>query len=933
MRGIFVGIITRRLLCVLLLFALCLGNIVEQGWAKEPEIFVEEAWAWIDEGEVRFQAQLSGTPDNVELSVNQGSDSKTRSFHEESQISLAVMPTDDSPIQITMFIDDSEEPLRSWELTLPEHIDPTVEKIKIQKAPWDEMAADQGEPLVLVELEIEDQNAAPPEEAEQKQEQDATDEELSRLAEEFYAEFSGENKPGEAELRSREARFEVEPNDTLGSKSDWLFDGKDSHGKISSKDDVDFWKIRGTTNGQMNISLTDIRANEDYDLYVYDEEERELARSEQHGNEPELIEGLALEKDKWYYIKVVGKQGSFSKDYYYRLRADFSADQGGGKADGYEPNDTMEEAYELDAYNRNIVGNLHSKTDVDFYSLSIKLSSTVEVSLKDIPTGMDMDVFLLDEAGKVVARSEKAKNSDEHITFNAYPGTYKVKVMASQRSGFTANSYSLYIGDRTIPVILIPGVGGSRLEVEQNGKRSEIWLGLGDSLIGINDPKHRRLLSLEPIKPNSVDVQPVVRDATIHPEKDDFYAIEYLSYAPFLKELTEQYYSMVKELEKTGYKKHRTLFALPYDWRYSSTKNAKLLKEKIDAALKGSGANQVHLVAHSMGGLLVKETLLSNVSYQRKVNRVVYMGTPFLGSPRAYQALKHGYNFSIPWLDEETGKVISSYAPAVYELLPSKKYFETVGFLKRSNIQYYTYDEFLKDKNIRLDYAPLVKHGGKMHEKWDNKTINVPQYSIVGTGQVTLLGYFYDSFYNEWSPILDPGVGDGTVPYMSANYAQKDMKKRYYVKGEHAKLPTIPEVIDQVTRLLQGDEELQSGLRNAPDQNADYLYYIIAQDDKSFPEVTINKSGQTFTLDANKKEVREDLSIEYHDRIVVIHVRDGENLEFQPTVAVEGEEPARFLIKRFSSDDSERYKETGRRYVLDVRGLTEVEESTDSNDV
>ncbi|BAH46491.1 probable esterase [Brevibacillus brevis NBRC 100599] len=932
------GIITRRLLCVLLLFALCLGNTVEQGWAKEREIFVEEAWAWIDEGEVRFQAQLSGTPDKVELSVSQGSVSKIRSFHEESQISLAVMPMDDSPIQITMSIDDAEGPLRSWELSLPEHIEPTVEIIKIKKAPWDEMGSDQEEPLTLVEREGEDKNKneAPAEEAEHKQDQDqdASDEELSRLAEEFYAHFSSENKPGEAELRNREVRFEVEPNDTLGSKSDWLFDGKDSHGKISSKDDVDFWKIRGTTKGQMNISLTDIPANEDYDLYVYDEGEGELARSEQHGNESELIEGLTLEKDKWYYIKVVGKQGSFSKNYYYRLRADFSADHGGGgKADGYEPNDTREAAYKLDAYNRKIVGNLHSKTDVDFYSLSFPLSSTVEVSLKDIPTGMDMDVFLLDEAGKVVASSAKAKNSDEHIIFNAYPGTYIVKVMASKRSGFTANSYSLYIGDRTIPVILIPGVGGSRLEVEQNGKRSEIWLGLGDSLIGINDPKHRRLLSLEPIKPNSIDVQPVARDATIHPEKDDFYAIEYLSYAPFLKELTEQYYSMVKELEKAGYKKHRTLFALPYDWRYSSTKNAKLLKEKIDAALKASGANQVHLVAHSMGGLLVKETLLSNVSYQRKVNRVVYMGTPFLGSPRAYQALKHGYNFSIPWLDEETGKVISSYAPAVYELLPSKKYFESVGFLKRSNIQYYTYDDFLKDKNIRLDYAPLVRHGGQMHEKWDNKTINVPQYSIVGTGQVTLLGYFYDSFYNEWSPILDPGVGDGTVPYMSANYAQKDMKKRYYVKGEHAKLPTIPEVIDQVTRLLQGDDELQPGLRNAPDQNADYLYYIIAQDDKSFPEVTIHKSGQTFTLDVNKKEVREDLSIEYHDRIVVIHVRDGEDLEFQPPVAVEGAEPARFLIKRFSSDDSERYKETGRRYVLDERGLAEVEQTTDSNDV
>lgn len=931
------GIITRRLLCTFLVFVLCLGTIAQPGWAKEQDIFVEEAWAWIEEGELRFQAQLSDSPRKMELFFHQDSGSKSRTFREESQISVVVQPVDDLPLLVNLFIDDSGEPLNSWEIILPESIELNEEKMKIKIAPWDEDAAEKEEQLELIELENEEESDPPsdnPEpELEPEPEQTEQDEELSRMAEEFYAQFTGEGKPDEVELRSRESLFEVEPNNTMGSKSDWLFDGKDGHGKIGTKGDVDFWKIRGTTNGLLNISLRDIQRNQDYDLYLFDNEGRELGRSERNGEESEAIEGIGLEKDKWYYIKVSGKQDSFSKDFYYRLRADFSSGQTGGKVDDYEPNNTMTEAYDFGEYNQKIVGNLHEKTDVDYYRLAAKLTSTVEVALSDIPSGMDMDVYLLNETGSVVAKSEKAKNSEEHLIYQAYPGTYFVKVMASKRSGFTVNSYSLYAGSQTIPIILIPGVGGSRLDVEQNGKRSEIWLGLGDSLIGINDPKHRKLLSLEPIKSNSVDVQPVVRDATILPEKDDFYAIEYLSYAPLLKEATEQYYSMVRSLEKAGYKKHRTLFALPYDWRYSSTKNASLLKAKIDRALKASKATQVHLVAHSMGGLLVKETLLSNVSYQPKVNRVVYMGTPFLGSPRAYQALKHGYNFSIPWLDEETGKIISQYAPAVYELLPSKKYFETVGFLKKSKIQYYTYDEFLKDKNIRLDYAPLVKHGGKMHEKWDNKTINVPQYSIVGTGQVTLLGYFYDSFYKEWSPILDPGVGDGTVPYMSANYAQKDMKKRYYVKGEHAKLPTIPEVIDQVMRLLQGNEENEPGLRNEPDQNADYLYYIIAQEDKTFPEVTIHKAGQTFTLDENNKEIREDLSIEYHDRIVVIHVKDGEDIEFQPPVFVEGQGAAPFLIKRFSSEDDERYQETGRRFLLDERGLTEVEESVESNEM
>ncbi|TGU93972.1 esterase, partial [Mesorhizobium sp. M00.F.Ca.ET.186.01.1.1] len=229
------------------------------------------------------------------------------------------------------------------------------------------------------------------------------------------------------------------------------------------------------------------------------------------------------------------------------------------------------------------------------------------------------------------------------------------------------------------------------------------------------------------------------------------------------------------------------------------------------------------------------------------------------------------------------GKIISEYAPAVYELLPSKKYFETVGFLKKNRNEPYSYQDFLQDKKIRLDYTPLVKQGGALHEKWDKKTINVPQYAIVGTGQTTFLGYYFDAYHNEWVPYYDNGLGDGTVPYISANYAQKDMKKRYYVAGEHAKLPANPEVMKQVTQLLKGDEEVQPGLRNQlGGKSAKYLYYIISKEDGTFPELTLLKNGRSIKLAANAKEVVEDLAIEYHGNIVVIHVLDQEELEFEP---------------------------------------------------
>ncbi|MDR9504561.1 lipase/acyltransferase domain-containing protein [Brevibacillus agri] len=937
----------KRLSYFLFLLVMCWTNAVGTGWARERELFVEAAWAWVEKGEVRIQAQLSTSPERIELEIAQDGENKSRTFRNDSRISAAVQPTGDSPLLISLREPDEDEPLVSWQLDLAGRDMTYAEKLTVKKASWGRRAEVNAELLALTTLfeqrqgqttsqadEVEAVSHNEDESGIDESDSNDADQTLDELAQEFYADFAASGKPEEIELRSREVIFELEPNDTFG-KADWLFDGKDARGKIGAAGDVDYWKIKGTKHGRMNVSLREIPYGQDYQLYVFDAEQDELGRSERPEESDESVEGIGLEKDQWYYIAVKGQRESHHKDFYYRLRADFLADQSDAKADGYEPNNTLQEAHELPAdFSASLTGNLHANTDVDYYRYSFSLTSTFMVDLKDIPAGMDMDLYVQDEQGKVLAKSEKPKNANEQIIMNVNPGSYIIKVMASKRSGFTPNSYKLNVAAKTIPVILIPGIGGSRLVAEENGKASEIWLGLGDSLLGINDPKHRRLLSLEPTRPNSVEVRPRETGVTIYPERDDegFSAIEYLSYSPLdpVRNMTEQYYSMVKELERMGYKKHRTIFAMPYDWRYSSTKNATELKKKIDLSLERSGARQVHLVAHSMGGLLTRETLLANVSYQPKINRIVYMGTPFLGSPRAYQAIKYGYNFSIPWMDEETGKIISEYAPAVYELLPSKKYFETAGFLRKNRNDTYSYTEFLQDKKIRLDYAPLVKQGGSLHEKWDKKTINVPQYSIVGTGQTTFLGYFFDAYHNEWVPYYDQGLGDGTVPYISANYAQKDIKKRYYVTGEHAKLPTIPEVMKQVTQLLKGIEETQPGLRNqVPGKSAKYLYYIISKEDGTFPELTFHKNGSIITLAADEKEVRDDLAIEYHGNIVVIHVLDQEELEFETPPPQQDENSPKFIIKRFSSEDSRDDEEHGKRYRLDEHGLSQEKHSVD----
>ncbi|RNB74474.1 lipase/acyltransferase domain-containing protein [Brevibacillus panacihumi] len=917
-----------RLIQWLMVLTLVMSSLVPTAGAREDQAAVTEAVAWLEDGEVRIQIEYSFSPDEAVLAITQGEWEKTRIFRKTSRLSVAVTPVSNESMDVVLTTSSKKGEQQSrWEIELPKKVE-TVEKGEVRKADWDKKASRKKNQLemVIVEDGIPSEEEEPADrEPEEEANEDAS--QLEDLAKEFYEKYADGEKPTEADLRSSRVVFEMEPNDTM-KKADWLFDKQDAFGKIGKSGDEDYWKIRATENGIMNVSLRDIPYQQNYQLYVFDADGRELGRSELAGDADETIEGVGVERREWYYVMVRGEGSSHNPHLYYRLRIDFQSAQGEIKPDEYEPNNSIADAYDL-GDEQSLTANLHSLKDVDFYRFSLKRTSTVIVRLGEIPNGMDMDLYLLDEKGKTIGRSERSKNVNEEIASNIDAGTYVIKVMAARSSGFTANSYKLSLETHTIPVILIPGIGGSRLEVEEHGIISEAWLAIGRTVLPpYNDPQHRRVLSLMPVDGKSVEVKPRTKGIRVFPERanEGFSAIEYLTYSdavPTAHEKSEQYASMVKELKKQGYVQHRTLFAMPYDWRYSSADNAKYLKEKIDVALRNSKAQQVHLVAHSMGGLLVRETLLSNPSYQPKVNRVIYMGTPFLGSPRAYQAIKFGYDFGIVTFLSHTGKIIAEYAPAVYELLPSKQYVSNTPFLWKNQKEHYTYQDLTRVKHLQLTYEPLVHQAGKLHEIWDNRQIKVPQYSIIGQGHSTLLGYFVDPKTEDFIPYYDNQAGDGTVPYDSANYSLKDIKKKYYVNGEHAALPRIPQVIHQVINLLNGNDKASDGVRSSAAGNFDYLYYIIRSEDGSFPSVTIQKNGREMTIGSEPTEWREDLSIEYHGKVVVVHVLDKQPLSFQLPEGANLERPSTIKIRRFSSEDPKRYREEGRPFILGPDGFME----------
>ena len=90
------------------------------------------------------------------------------------------------------------------------------------------------------------------------------------------------------------------------------------------------------------------------------------------------------------------------------------------------------------------------------------------------------------------------------------------------------------------------------------------------------------------------------------------------------------------------YEKDKNFFVFTYDWRNSNIQTARLLKDKIQEIKDKTGASKVDIIAHSMGGLITRYYVISDL-YQGDVDQVVFLGTPHRGAPKAYLTWEGGY--------------------------------------------------------------------------------------------------------------------------------------------------------------------------------------------------------------------------------------------------------------------------------------------------
>ena len=247
---------------------------------------------------------------------------------------------------------------------------------------------------------------------------------------------------------------------------------------------------------------------------------------------------------------------------------------------------------------------------------------------------------------------------------------------------------------------------------------------------------------------------------------------------------------LIDDFVSIGYTEGSELFTFPYDWRRGLEETAQVnLKGQIDYILNqtalGKAAGKIDIIAHSQGGLVVKSLLQQLPQYQSKINKLVFVGVPNLGSPKAAKVLLFGDNMDVVFagmgLDPEEVRKISQNMPSIYQLLPGAQYFSHIngylgigqplginsGILHVSTLNFQESKEYLKNKNLN---SALIDQANAFHssayDNMDFSGLGIKAYNIVGcqTGTLGKIIVKPDGHYQ-----LFPQPGDGTVPVFSAN--------------------------------------------------------------------------------------------------------------------------------------------------------------------
>lgn len=302
-----------------------------------------------------------------------------------------------------------------------------------------------------------------------------------------------------------------------------------------------------------------------------------------------------------------------------------------------------------------------------------------------------------------------------------------------------------------------------------------------------------------------------------------------------------------------------------WDWRKGPAAALAGLDALIDRTIEETGEPQVVLYSHSMGGLVTRAYVDEPVR-AAKVERVLSVGTPYLGSPKALFPLLAGIEaptfspFDL-FLDNEDLIEFSRNLSGLYHLYPSPNY----GPWLRASTQS---PDLLTPHQVR-DWVQvglggngqLLAAANDAHtQTLDTFAVNGVDYQVlIGAGLQTIrtIGVFRKDGRDHVE--LTYANGDGTVPVMSARAQPPghagplgEQVPIHAVCGiGHVELPGHPEVRRLVRDFLEHGAPISDGAPHCPAGG----HEIVALPDSSqatprspAPSVTILHGGAELSI-------------------------------------------------------------------------------------
>lgn len=224
----------------------------------------------------------------------------------------------------------------------------------------------------------------------------------------------------------------------------------------------------------------------------------------------------------------------------------------------------------------------------------------------------------------------------------------------------------------------------------------------------------------------------------------------------------------------------------PFDWRADLETLARALSRSIEK----SGARKVHIVAHSMGGVVARIALAND--RERRIQKLVQLGAPNHGSFAVVQALRAAYPTvrKIAALDhhnttEQLARAVFLTLPGLYQMIPSALSADEPNLFDPAR---WPQDDLVPDAAM---LARAYKIRSRMPPPDERCAV------IVGTHQETVTSLRVGSEGFEYSIQRD---GDGTVPLSRALWEGADT---WFVQENHGALTNNNEVLAALTGILK----------------------------------------------------------------------------------------------------------------------------------